>query len=49
MVKFNARLDYDFVLTGGRWLLFDHYLIVKPWFADFDPEEDEIKRVIVWI
>lgn len=27
-IKFHCREDYDFALTGGPWLIFDHYLTI---------------------
>ena len=29
MVKFSSYYDYDFALTSGPQLIYDHYLIVK--------------------
>ena len=36
LVKFSAFSDYEFALTNGPWLIYDHYLIVYPWHSNFD-------------
>ncbi|KAI9081879.1 hypothetical protein K1719_036141 [Acacia pycnantha] len=28
--KSSDTSDYDLALTGGPWLIFDHYLLVQP-------------------
>ncbi|KAF7844580.1 ribonuclease H [Senna tora] len=38
----------DFALTGGPWIILDHYLIVRPWTSLFDPEE-RIQKLAAWI
>ena len=30
-------------------MIYDHYIIVCKWELDFDPEENEIEKVVVWI
>ena len=49
MVKFSSYEDYEFAITGGPWLIYDHYLTVRPWSLDFDPEDDEIQSLAVWV
>ena len=41
--------NYDFTLTGGPWLLFDHYLTVRPWDPGFDPNNTEIEKTTFWV
>ncbi|KAI9119259.1 hypothetical protein K1719_009934 [Acacia pycnantha] len=36
-------------LTGGPWMLYDHYLTVKPWEANFKPDKAEIDTAAVWV
>ncbi|XP_028753465.1 uncharacterized protein LOC114713055 [Neltuma alba] len=36
-------------LTGGPWLIYDHYLSVQPWNQDFDPDEEKITKIAAWI
>ncbi|KAK4286585.1 hypothetical protein QN277_003121 [Acacia crassicarpa] len=49
VVKLTNRDDYSFALTGGPWLIYDHYLIVKPWEANFRPDIDVIEKAAVWV
>ena len=41
LIKFRKEEDYEFVLSGGLWLIMDHYLAIQPWKEDFDPEGGE--------
>lgn len=47
-VRFNCLEDYDFALTGGPWLFFDHYLTVCAWEPNFNPFESKISKLAVW-
>ncbi|XP_028807535.1 uncharacterized protein LOC114762238 [Neltuma alba] len=49
MVNFAHESDYEMALTGGPWLLYDHYLCVQPWKADFEPDEERITKISAWI
>ncbi|KAK4266118.1 hypothetical protein QN277_027087 [Acacia crassicarpa] len=49
VVKFTNQEDYKNALTGGPWMLFDHYLTVRPWEPQFHPLRDTIKKVVVWV
>ena len=49
LVKFSAYSNQEFALTGGLWLIYDHYLKVRPWDPNFDPEDMEIEKVVVWV
>ena len=35
MVKFDFKEDKHKVITGGPWMLFDHYLAIQTWSSDF--------------
>ncbi|XP_028756700.1 uncharacterized protein LOC114715945 [Neltuma alba] len=48
-VKFSNASDYELALTGGLWLLFDHYIAVQPWKLDFDPDEEQVSKIAAWI
>ena len=37
LVRFSSLDDYNHAKFGGPWLIFDHYLIVRPWQPNFDP------------
>ncbi|KAI9120082.1 hypothetical protein K1719_009051 [Acacia pycnantha] len=45
----TSREDYDHALTGGPWLIFDHYLTVRPWEPNFHPMRASIDKVAVWV
>ena len=49
LVKFSAYLDYEFAFTIRLWLIYNHYLTVRPWDPGFDPDDDEIGKVAVWV
>ena len=49
LVKFNNYLDYEYALTGGLCLIYDHYLTIQPWDPTFNLEKNEIKKVIAWV
>ncbi|XP_028794484.1 uncharacterized protein LOC114750111 [Neltuma alba] len=49
LVECKSKEIYDRALTGGPWLIFDHYINVQPWKEDFDPEEEEITSVAAWV
>jgi len=49
MVKFDVREDRDRVIGEGPWMIFDHYLAVRAWTPDFDPEEVSIDRTSLWV
>ncbi|KAI9124351.1 hypothetical protein K1719_004273 [Acacia pycnantha] len=44
VVKLTNREDYFHALTGGPWLLFDHYLTVMPWEPQFNPWKATISK-----
>ncbi|KAJ0101782.1 hypothetical protein Patl1_05175 [Pistacia atlantica] len=49
IIKLTGRMDYEYALTGGPWLMFDHYLTLKQWHPDFDPAMAMIDRILAWI
>lgn len=49
MVKFDIQSDREKVMSGGPWMLFDHYVAVRPWEADFVSSEVTINKSMVWI
>jgi hypothetical protein len=49
MVKFDLEADREKVLTGGPWMIFDHYLAVRSWVQDFISSEVKIDKTLVWI
>ncbi|KAI9074143.1 hypothetical protein K1719_043914 [Acacia pycnantha] len=49
VVKFTNNDDYRNALTGGPWMIFDHYLTVRPWEPMFHPLRAKINKVAVWL
>ncbi|KAK4255547.1 hypothetical protein QN277_008534 [Acacia crassicarpa] len=49
VVKLTNKEDYMNALTGGPWMLFDHYLTVRPWEPFFNPWRAKIDKVAVWV
>ncbi|KAI9106887.1 hypothetical protein K1719_022415 [Acacia pycnantha] len=48
VVKFTNKEDYLNSLTGGPWMIFDHYLTVRPWTPQFNPKRATVDKVAVW-
>ncbi|KAJ8765056.1 hypothetical protein K2173_010533 [Erythroxylum novogranatense] len=48
LVKFDCQTDFDKVLAGGPWLIFDHYLTVCPWSPAFSPVNAAVTSTLVW-
>lgn len=49
MVKFDLAVGREKVFASGPWMIFDHYLTVRPWVPDFISSEVKIDRTLVWI
>lgn len=49
VVKFTSKLDYEFALGGGPWMIYDHYLMIRTWCPFFNPWAASVDRVMVWI
>ncbi|KAJ0029885.1 hypothetical protein Pint_13379 [Pistacia integerrima] len=49
LAHFAAVEDYDYDLTGGPWLMFDHYLALRQWQPDFDPVVAKIDKISAWV
>ncbi|KAI9110662.1 hypothetical protein K1719_018528 [Acacia pycnantha] len=49
VVKLSNKEDYNNALTGGPWMLFDHYLTVRPWEPQFQAKTASINKVAVWL
>ncbi|XP_028753112.1 uncharacterized protein LOC114712734 [Neltuma alba] len=41
--------DYYFAIEGGPWLIQNHYLTVQTWKPNFNPWNEKIQRVTVWV
>ncbi|CAN1152494.1 hypothetical protein LINPERHAP2_LOCUS18778 [Linum perenne] len=49
MVKFANDQDYFKALTGGPWMILDHYLIVHQWDPSFRVVNDLPKKMVAWV
>nr|KYP69589.1 hypothetical protein KK1_008786 [Cajanus cajan] len=49
MVKFDLEADRERVMHGGPWMLFDHYLIVRPWSPEFVASATKVDSTLVRI
>ena len=49
MVRFELEEEYMAALSGGPWRAFGSYLMVQAWSPEFDPLNDEIVTVPVWV
>lgn len=49
LVKFSSKEDMNFALSEGPWLIYDHYLIVRKWAPNFDPDLETIGSAAVWV
>ncbi|KAI9086723.1 hypothetical protein K1719_031317 [Acacia pycnantha] len=47
--ELTNKEDYLNALTGGPWMIFDHYLTVRPWEPQIRPMRASIDKVAVWI
>ncbi|XP_057456984.1 uncharacterized protein LOC130747943 [Lotus japonicus] len=49
LVKFDNDEDKRRAISGAPWLIYDHYLVVKPWTPDFVATNSRISTTLVWI
>ncbi|KAI9093564.1 hypothetical protein K1719_027013 [Acacia pycnantha] len=49
VVKMINKQDYQNALTGGPWMIYDHYLTVRPWEPNFHLDRAKINKVAVWV
>ncbi|CAN1820219.1 Uncharacterized protein At4g02000 [Linum perenne] len=49
LVKFTCEQDYFKALTGGPWMLLDHYLAVHQWDPSFRVTNELPKTMVAWV
>jgi hypothetical protein len=49
MIKFDLEADREKVINGGPWMIFDHYVAIRPWTTDFISSQVKINKTLVWI
>ncbi|MBA0845295.1 hypothetical protein Goarm_022231 [Gossypium armourianum] len=49
LVHFHDKSDFGNVIMGGTWVVFRHYLSVRPWSSSFPTSSDVVDSQVVWI
>ncbi|KAL2945369.1 hypothetical protein RDABS01_006127 [Bienertia sinuspersici] len=49
VARFTNAEDYNHVLTGGPWMIDDHYLTIRKWVPNFIPDNEPIKVLTAWV
>jgi hypothetical protein len=49
MVKFDLEADREKVISGGPWMIMDHYVAIRPWTTDFISSQVKINKTLAWI
>ncbi|XP_028785492.1 uncharacterized protein LOC114741406 [Neltuma alba] len=49
IATFQEREDYFFALEGGPWMVQNHYLTVQMWKRNFNPWNEKIQKVAIWV
>ncbi|XP_058760028.1 uncharacterized protein LOC131633324 [Vicia villosa] len=49
LVAFTHEEDKNATIADGPWFKYDHYLTIKEWTPNFQPENDSIAHVAGWI
>ncbi|CAI0432654.1 unnamed protein product [Linum tenue] len=49
LVNFSNEKDYLNALTGGPWVILDHYLIVHQWTHTFRTSDKPHRSVVAWV
>jgi hypothetical protein len=48
-VKFQLAEDMEYALCNGPWIIAGQTLVVQKWRPEFDPAEEKISRMVVWV
>ncbi|OMO50810.1 reverse transcriptase [Corchorus capsularis] len=49
VAKFSSLDDLRRVMDGGPWTVFGHYLTIRRWQPDFNPDTTTIESTVVWV
>ncbi|KAL5828217.1 hypothetical protein ACOSQ4_020014 [Xanthoceras sorbifolium] len=49
VARFQMKEDRDFVLTGGPWVIANHFLVVEKWRPKFVPGDEPIGNMAIWV
>ncbi|XP_061336480.1 uncharacterized protein LOC133283612 [Gastrolobium bilobum] len=49
LIRFKEERDYIHVLQDGSWIVVEHYLVVQRWRPLFNPYDEEVRKLAVWV
>lgn len=49
LVSFANDEDYNHVLQDGPWVIAEHYQMVQRWQPSFDPYENAVGKMAIWV
>ncbi|KAJ9184894.1 hypothetical protein P3X46_004579 [Hevea brasiliensis] len=49
MAHFSNQNEYEGVLFDGPWMVAGHYLTVRQWHPNFDPDLAQIEKAMLWV
>ena len=49
LIKFDNGDDRGKAVEGGPWMMFDHYLLIRPWSLDIVASSAKIDTTLMWI
>ncbi|KAJ4833493.1 hypothetical protein Tsubulata_006664 [Turnera subulata] len=49
LARFTSEEDYKRALCEGPWMFADHYLTIRKWVPNFDPNAEKITKTMVWV
>ena len=49
LARFSNKEDRESAMSGGPWMVADHYLTMRSWHPNFNPNVATIEKVAVWI
>jgi hypothetical protein len=49
LVTFTSSEDQYRAIAERPWMIYDHYLVVRPWSSNFDPANATVYKTAVWV
>lgn len=49
IASLQSKEDYYYALEGGPWLIQNHYLTVQTWKNNFNPWNETLRKLAVWV
>ena len=47
--RFSSKEDYEYAKYEGPWMIFNDYLTVSQWKANFHPNQNLLRNLLVWV